>query len=210
MSEQTPTLLHIKASIFGAGGQSSQLSADFVADWQRYNPQGRVVVRDLVSPALPHFDGDYLQALSTDADQRTPEQAQRVALADELIDELKSAQVMVIGLPMYNFGVPSQLKAWIDYLSRAGSTFRYTANGPQGLAGDRPTVLFATRGGAYRDTPADSQTPFMQTVLNFWGITDIHTVYAENLAREQSQQPSLVQARAEGMSLQPIAAAKAA
>jgi len=202
MSKQSPTLLQINASIFGNGGQSSQLSADFVADWQQRNPAGRVVNRDLAEPALPHFDGEYLKALSTPADQRSAEQAQRVALADALIDELKSAQVLVIGLPMYNFGIPSQLKAWIDYVSRAGSTFHYTKNGPEGLAGDRLTVLFATRGGSYRDTPADSQTPYMQTVLNFLGITDIHTVYAENLARSEQREQSLVLAREEATALQ--------
>lgn len=211
MSEQNPTLLQINASIFGNSGQSSQLSADFVADWQRLNPNGRVVNRDLAAPALPHFDAEYVLALSTAADQRSAEQAERVALADALIEELKNAQVLVIGLPMYNFGIPSQLKVWIDYVSRAGSTFHYTNNGPEGLAGDRLTVLFATRGGAYKDTPADSQTPFMRTVLNFWGIRDVHTVYAENLARgERSQEQSLAQAHAQAARLQTDSVAQAA
>lgn len=193
MSTQGPLLLQINASILGPNSQSTALSEAFVAQWRQRNPGGRVKVRDLGAQPLPHFDADYLQALSTAAAERSPAQAARVAQADELIDELKAARVLVIGLPMYNFGVPSQLKAWIDYIARAGSTFRYTANGPQGLAGDRPTIIFATRGGQYRDTPGDSQTPYMQTFLNFIGIEDIEFVYAEGLARGEEQQAQSLQ-----------------
>ena len=194
MTTEYPTLLQINASLFAGQGQSSQLSNAFVQRWQQENPHGQVVVRDLGSDPLPHFDGEYLSALATPAEQRSATQAARVALADQLIAELKAAQVLVLGVPMYNFGVPSQLKAWIDYVARAGATFRYGANGPEGLAGDRPTLIFATRGGQYRDTSADSQTPYLRTFLNFIGIHDIEFVYAEGLARQDRQQASLQQA----------------
>ena len=114
MTTEYPTLLQINASLFAGQGQSSQLSNAFVQRWQQENPHGQVVVRDLGSDPLPHFDGEYLSALSTPAEQRSATQAARVALADQLIAELKAAQVLVLGVPMYNFGVPSQLKAWID------------------------------------------------------------------------------------------------
>lgn len=190
-----PLLLQITASILGENSQSTKLSNDFVARWRQQHPQGRVLVRDLGAQPLPHFDAEYLTALSTPADQRSADQAARVAQADGLIAELKSATVLVLAVPMYNFGVPSQLKAWIDYVARAGSTFRYTSNGPEGLAGDRPTVVFATRGGQYKDTAKDSQTPYLRTFLNFIGINDIEFVYAEGLAVAERQAQSLQQAQ---------------
>jgi FMN-dependent NADH-azoreductase len=109
-------------------------------------------------------------------------QAARVALDDALIAEIKAADVVVLGVPMYNFGVPSQLKNWIDAISRAGVTFRYTANGPEGLLQGKTVYVALTRGGKYRNTPADTMVPYLRTVLSFLGLTDVHFVYAEGLA----------------------------
>ena len=105
-----------------------------------------------------------------------------MALDDALIAEVQAADVVVLGVPMYNFGVPAQLKNWIDAIARAGVTFRYTANGPEGLLKGKKVYVALTRGGKYRDTPADTQVPYLKTVLGFLGMTDVQFVYAEGLA----------------------------
>ena len=133
---------------------------------------------------MPHpiLDEAALGALFTPADQRTPEQSARVALDDALIAEIQAADAIVLGVPMYNFGVPAPLKNWIDAISRAGVTFRYTEKGPEGLLKGKTVYVALTRGGKYRNTPADTQVPYLQTVFTFLGMTDVHFVYAEGLA----------------------------
>ena len=116
------------------------------------------------------------------AEQRTAEQAARVALDDALIAQVQAVDVIVLGVPMYNFGVPVQLKTWIDAIARAGVTFRYTANGPEGLLKDKKVYVALARGGLYRDTSADSQVPYLKSVLAFLGMTDVEFIYAEGLA----------------------------
>lgn len=139
-------------------------------------------MRDLAANPHPVLDEAALGALFTPPDQRTPEQAARVALDDALIAQTQSADVITLGVPMYNFGVPVQLKTWIDAIARAGVTFRYTENGPEGLIKGKKVYLALARGGIYRDTPNDSQVPYLKTVLGFLGMTDIECVYAEGLA----------------------------
>lgn len=192
------TLLQINTSLFAENGQSSKLAHDFVASWQARHPEGRVVVRDLATRPLPHLDATRFGAFITKPEERTEEQRAIVAESDALIEELKSADVIVLGLPLYNFGVPSQLKAWIDHVARAGVTFRYTANGPEGLVGGRKLYVFAARGGKYFGTPADTQTGFVRTFFNFIGITDIEFVYAEGLSLgEEPKQLALREAAAQ-------------
>ena len=176
------TLLQLNTSLYAEHGQSSKLARDFVASWQARHPDGRVVVRDLAKQPLPHLDAERFGAFLAKPEERTDEQRAVVAESDALIEELKAADVIVLGLPLYNFGVPSQLKAWIDHIARAGVTFRYTANGPEGLVGGRKLYVFAARGGQYQGTPADTQTGFIQTFFNFLGIRDIEFVYAEGLS----------------------------
>ncbi len=175
------TLLQINTSLFAESGQSSKLAQDFVQSWQQRHPEGRVIVRDLARQPLPHLDAARFQAFLTKPEERSPAQQAAVAESDALIDELKAANVIVLGLPLYNFGVPSQLKAWIDHVARAGVTFRYTASGPEGLLADRKLYVFAARGGNYLGTPADTQTGFIKTFFSFIGIRDIEFVYAEGL-----------------------------
>lgn len=177
------TLLQINTSLFSEQGQSSLLVGQFVKKWEKMNPGGRVIVRDLASMPVPHLTGERFQAFLTDASERSSEQAAYAAESDELIDELESADAIVLGLPMYNFGIPSTLKAWIDHVARAGKTFKYTENGPVGLLPDRPVHIFATRGGYYEGTPMDTQSAYMTHFLNFLGISDIEFVYAEGLAK---------------------------
>lgn len=174
-------LLQLKTSLFSNQGQSSQLSDAFVAAWSASRPGSQVVVRDLGADPVPHLDGAGFQAFLTKADERTVEQHAKVAYSDALIAELQSADVLVIGLPMYNLGVPSTLKAWIDHIARAGITFRYTANGPVGLLAGKKAYVFATRGGHYVGTAFDTQTEFVRNILGFIGIQDVEFVYAEGL-----------------------------
>jgi len=175
-------LLVIRSSIQGDAGNSSKLLADYVARWKAANAEGVVVVRDLVADPIPVLDGEIFGAFITPPESRSEAQKAIVSRSDALVAELRDADALAIGLPLYNFGVPAQFKNWIDQVARAGVTFRYTENGPVGLMPDRPTVIFASRGGLYAGTPADSQTPFVQTFLGFIGIKDVKFVYAEGLA----------------------------
>lgn len=173
-------ILQIKSSLFGDEGQSSRLASEFVAALLERNPGARLAVRDLVRNPVPHLDPARLAALGA----REPSAAQRAVLAesDALIEELRQADVLVLGLPMYNFGVPSQLKAWYDHVARAGVTFRYTEKGPQGLLTGKKATIFATRGGEYAASGNDWQAQFVRVILGFIGITDIEFVFAEGLA----------------------------
>ncbi|WP_374680023.1 FMN-dependent NADH-azoreductase [Hydrocarboniphaga effusa] len=192
-----PTLLQINTSLFAESGNSSALSERFVSEWRKRHPNGRVIVRDLSRNPVPHLDGARAAALFTPAEQRTPEQNAVVAESDALIAELKSADVIVLGLPMYNFGVPSQLKSYLDHVARAGVTFRYTANGPEGLIGDRKLYVMAARGGIYKDLPADTQTGFVRTFFNFIGIRDVEFVYAEGLNLDAASKTRALEAAGE-------------
>ena len=175
------TLLQINSSIFSNGGQSSQLANAFVATWHTNNPDAKVALRDLANQPLPHLDAQRVSAFFTPADARTPEQQVFVDESDVLINEIKQADVIVIGLPMYNFGIPSTLKAYFDQIARAGVTFRYTESGPEGLLSGKKAYVFAARGGLYAGTPLDSQTTYVRDFLNFLGITDVEFIYAEGL-----------------------------
>ncbi|WP_431067172.1 FMN-dependent NADH-azoreductase [Methylotuvimicrobium sp.] len=175
------TLLQINSSIFSNGGQSSQLANAFVAKWRVRNPETKVVVRDLANEPLPHLDAQRVSAYFAQPGARTPEQQSFVDESETLIDEIKQSDVIVIGLPMYNFGIPSTLKAYFDRIARAGLTFRYTENGPEGLLPGKKVYVFAARGGMYAGTALDSQTNYVRDFLNFLGITDIEFVYAEGL-----------------------------
>jgi FMN-dependent NADH-azoreductase len=175
-------ILQINSSQRRAASQSTRLATRLVERLRDVDPEATVFVRDLAADPHPVLDEAALGALFTPAAQRTIEQAQRVALDDALIDELKAADIVVLGVPMYNFGVPAQLKNWIDAISRAGVTFRYTANGPEGLVTGKKVYVALTRGGLYRNTPADTQVPYLKTVFGFLGMTDVHFVYAEGLA----------------------------
>lgn len=191
-----PTLLQLNTSIFSSGGQSSRLAGQFVTAWRERNPRAEVVVRDLAHDPVPHLDAARFQAFLADADARTPEQQAAIEYSDALIDELRRADVVVIGLPMYNFGVPSTLKAYFDHVARAGETFRYTETGPKGLLTGKKAYVFATRGGRYAGTPLDLETNYMRQFLGFVGIDDVDFVYAEGLALDPaSRNSALTEAR---------------
>lgn len=190
------TLLQINSSIFSSGGQSSQLSDQFVAAWHSHHPNAQVFLRDLAQAPLPHLDAQRVTAFFAKPETRTPEQRAFVAESDALIDEIKQAEILVIGLPMYNFGMPSTLKAYFDHIARAGVTFRYTSNGPEGLLTGKKAYVFAARGGLYAGTPLDSQTGYVRNFLGFLGIADVEFVYAEGLNMgEANKEAALAEAR---------------
>lgn len=166
----------------GTGSFSTRLANDLVQGLRDAEPAATLTVRDLTSTPHPALDEATLQALFTPAEQRTPGQAARVAQDDALIAEIQAADVIVLGVPMYNFGVPSQLKNWIDAIARARVTFRYTEKGPEGLLTGKTVYAVLTRGGMHRGQPSDTVVPYLQTTLGFLGMTDVHFVYAEGLA----------------------------
>jgi FMN-dependent NADH-azoreductase len=187
-------ILLITSSISGDKGHSNQLTQQFIAQL----PQGSFTLDtlDLNQAPVPHLEMSEIAAWMTPAEQRSDDQAALAALSDDIITRIKAADVIVLGVPMYNFGVPSQLKALLDRVARAGVTFSYTENGPVGLLEDKPVVIFATRGGVYQGTALDSQTPFLQTFFNFIGLKDVHFVYAEGLNMGvDAQQTALTAAR---------------
>jgi FMN-dependent NADH-azoreductase len=175
------TLLQLNSSLFSGNGQSSQLSDRFVAAWQDSNPDGKVVVRDLAKDPVPHLDAERFGAFLSKPEERSAQQQAVLDFSDALIDELRNADVIVLGLPLYNFGVPSQLKAYFDHIARAGVTFRYTETGPVGLLTGKKVYIMAARGGVYAGTPRDTQTGYVRDFLAFIGITDVEFVYAEGL-----------------------------
>ena len=174
-------ILIITASIFGQDGQSSRLVSQTLDQLRQTYGDIQATYRDLSAEPVPHLDAERFGAFLTNADDRGGSQQGVVDYSDLLISEVVDADVIVMGVPMYNFGVPSVLKAYFDHIARAGITFRYTANGPVGLLEDRPVYILAARGGLYAGTPNDSQTPFIRSFLGFIGLKDVHFVYAEGL-----------------------------
>jgi FMN-dependent NADH-azoreductase len=182
------TLLQINSSIYTGSGMSTQLANRFAEAILRRYPDARLLKRELALEAVPHLTAERFRSFQLKPEERTAAQREAVAYSDALIDELRQAEVIVLGLPMYNFGVPSQLKAYFDHVARAGETFRYTANGPEGLLKGKKAYVFAARGGLYAGTSLDTQTQYVRDFLRFLGIEDVAFVYAEGLALgEQSR-----------------------
>ena len=198
------TLLKINSSLYSNDGQSSQLATQFIDALREREPAARLVERDLAREPVPHLDAARFQAFLAKPEERTPEQQAVAAYSDALIDELRQADVLVLGLPMYNFGVSSQLKAWFDHVARAGVTFRYTETGPVGLLTGKKAYVFATRGGAYAGSGKDTQTAYVRQFLGFLGIAEVEFIYAEGLAMgPATREASLAQARAAIQNLAP-------
>lgn len=176
----TTRTLVITASILGENGQSKALAEHFIA--QAESRDGvEVTHRDLVASELPHLNLAELGSWQVAEEERSAEQRELAARSDALIEELKAHDVVVLAVPMYNFGIPSQLKAWFDRVMRAGVTFRYTENGPQGLVEGKRAVILAARGGQYAGTEMDTQTPHLKLMLGMIGIKEVDSVFAEGL-----------------------------
>ncbi|HJW55271.1 MAG TPA: NAD(P)H-dependent oxidoreductase [Burkholderiaceae bacterium] len=188
------TLLQINASLFSNNGQSSRLSEQFVGVWRAANPQGKVLVRDLAATPVPHLDAQRFGAFLAKPEERSAQQQSVVDFSDQLIDELRQADVIALGLPMYNFGVPSTLKAYFDHIARAGVTFKYTESGPVGLLNGKKAYVFAARGGVYTGTALDTQTGYVRDFLRFIGVSDVEFVYAEGLNMGEEKKRSALEA----------------
>ena len=193
------TLLQINASINDDNGQSSQLANQFVAAFRTRIPNAKIVLRNVAAAdPVPHLNAERFGAFITKAEERSAAQRAVVAYSDILINELKQADVIVLGLPMYNFGVPSQLKAYFDHIARVGVTFKYTEKGPAGQLTGKKVYVFAARGGLYAGTPMDTQTSYVRDFLRFLGMDDVEFVYAEGLAiSPESKEVGLAKAVAE-------------
>ncbi|WP_133651155.1 FMN-dependent NADH-azoreductase [Paraburkholderia flava] len=175
------TILQINSAARSQGAQSTLLVNELTEKLKLTHPDAHVVVRNLQAEPLPHLDDAVLGAFFTPADQRTPEQQALSARSEALIAELQAADIVVIGAPMYNFGISSQLKTYFDFIARAGITFRYGASGAEGLVTGKKVFVVSARGGKYQGTQNDSQTPYLKTFLGFLGMTDVTFIYAEGL-----------------------------
>ncbi len=180
-------LLHIDSSALGANSVSRQLTERIVAQWRAAHPDLVVEYLDLAQDAPTHLSLESLGFRSgPDAQGQTEVQRRENAISEKLVSQFVAADVVVVGAPMYNFSIPSQLKAWIDRVAQVGRTFKYTETGPQGLAGGKTVIVASTRGGVYSTNPAlaglDHQESYLKTVFGFFGITDVQFVRAEGVA----------------------------
>jgi FMN-dependent NADH-azoreductase len=181
------TLLHIDSSPLGGNSVSRQLTERIVAQWRATHPGTVVEYLDLAVDAPSHLSSDSLGfRAGPSAEGLTDIQRRENAISEKLVSQFLAADVIVVGAPMYNFSIPSQLKAWIDRIAQAGRTFTYTENGPKGLAGGKTVIVASTRGGIYSTNPAmaglDHQESYLKTVFGFVGIPDVQFVRAEGIA----------------------------
>lgn len=174
-------LLHIDTSARLTGSDSRRLSAQFVRQWVDNHPEYQVMERDLVSKPLPHLDDAMLAAMMSPPEQHTPEKTRIADRINLLIDEFLSADAVVLGVPMYNLGIPSTLKAYIDHIVMAGRTFAYTDKGAVGLVPDKPVFIITARGGMHSGASTDQQAPYLQTLFNFLGIKQVNFIHSEGL-----------------------------
>ncbi len=194
-------VLQLKSSIFDsatAQGVSSQLSGELIEGLRAVHADVHVTTRDFSTAPVPYLDAAWLQALFTPAADRTQEQSEKVAYSDSLIAELQAADVVVIGVPMYNFAIPAMLKSWTDHVARAGVTFKYTDKGAVGLLGGKKVYLVVSTGGRHAEGVTDFIRPYLRTFLGFIGLTDIDIIVADGLNMgEVARAEGLQQARAQ-------------
>ncbi|PXX46024.1 FMN-dependent NADH-azoreductase [Aquitalea magnusonii] len=195
-------LLHLDSSILGQNSVSRQLTAAVVDAVRQRHAAVEVSYRDLASQPIAHLSGEIIGANFTAEADWTANQRSESALSNALIEEFLAADVLVIGAPMYNFSIPSQLKSWIDRVAAAGRTFKYTENGPQGLAGGKKVVIVSSRGGVYSTEQGqlmDFQEDYLRTVLGFLGISDIAFVRAEAVNMGEDKRATAIHAAKEAI-----------
>lgn len=190
-------VLVIESSARQQGSVSRELTQQFIANWQAAHPADQVQVRDLAAEPVPHLDATLLGGWMTPNEQQNDAEKAALARSNQLTDELLAADVLVLAAPMYNFAIPSTLKAWLDHVLRAGVTFKYTETGPQGLLTGKRAFVLTARGGIYAGSALDHQEPYLRQVLAFIGIHDVQFIHAEglNLGAEFSEK-GLAQAKA--------------
>ncbi|WP_298187691.1 FMN-dependent NADH-azoreductase [uncultured Pseudomonas sp.] len=174
-------VLVIESSARQQGSVSRQLTEQFIASWQATHPADQIKVRDLAVEQVPHLDANLLGGWMTPAEQQSAAEQAALALSNRLTDELLDADVLVLAAPMYNFAIPSTLKAWLDHVLRAGVTFKYTDAGPQGLLSGKRAFVLTARGGIYAGSNQDHQEPYLRQALAFVGIHDVSFIHAEGL-----------------------------
>ena len=174
-------VLIIESSARQQDSFSRQLTRQFVSQWQAAHPADQVTVRDLALNPVPHLDANLLGGWMKPEAQRSADEHASLQRSNELTDELLAADVLVLAAPMYNFAIPSTLKAWLDHVLRAGVTFKYTETGPQGLLVGKKAYVLTARGGLYAGSTSDHQEPYLRQVLAFVGIHDVTFIHAEGM-----------------------------
>jgi FMN-dependent NADH-azoreductase len=192
-------ILVLRSSVSGAGSVSNALVDEALAALRAADPQAAVINRDLAATPVPHLGADAFAGVR--GAPANDEQVAARALSETLIAELLAADILLIGAPMYNFGLPTQLKSWFDYVLRPGVAFKYTETGPQGLLKDKRAIAIFARGGLYSEGPykaLDAQEPHLRALLAFMGITEISAIHAERLAMgDQARAAGLEKARSQ-------------
>ena len=190
-------LLQVDSSVLGTNSVSRQLTAEVVAEWRRVHPDTTVEQLDLAVDTPNHFDANAL-GIKVPVAEPTDAQKRENAVSEKLVSQFLAADVIVVGAPLYNFSVPSQLKAWIDRLAQVGRTFKYTEKGPTGLATGKTVIVVSTRGGIYSTSEAgqaaEHQESYLQVVFGFFGITDVRFVRAEGIAMGDAVKAKAVEA----------------
>jgi FMN-dependent NADH-azoreductase len=194
-------ILVVLSSPRGLKSYSHQFASHIVDDLKARHPGAKVVVRDVAKEPLPHVDGAFATGRVLPPEKRSAAEARALALSDALVAELGAADVVVLAVPMHNFGLPSSLKAWIDHVVRPGRTFSYSETGPEGLLKGKKAIVVVARGGVYSEGPAkqlDFQEPYLRAVLGFIGITNVHVVRVEGVAMgEEALENAMASARAQ-------------
>jgi FMN-dependent NADH-azoreductase len=190
-------LLQVDASVLGTNSVSRQLTADIVAEWRRVHPDTTVDYLDLAVDTPNHFDANALGIKVGLQAEPTEAQKRENAVSEKLVSQFLAADVIVVGAPLYNFSIPTQLKAWIDRLAQIGRTFKYTDKGPVGLAGGKTVIVASSRGGIYSTSEggqaAEHQESYLKVVFGFFGITDVRIVRAEGLAMGEAPKAAAIE-----------------
>ena len=194
----TQRILLVTTSLNGQQGQSIAL-ANHLSMRVAERDELSLTQRDLAADPIPHLELDEFASWRVEPEQRTAQQRELTQRSDQLIEELQAHDVLVLAVPMYNFGVPTQLKAWFDRIMRAGVTFRYTENGPEGLVKGKRAVLLFARGGQYAGTEMDNQTPHIKLMLSMIGIEDISVVFAEGLNLGEARRDAALKEACQGI-----------
>nr|WP_315473603.1 NAD(P)H-dependent oxidoreductase [uncultured Rhodoferax sp.] len=196
-------LLHIDSSILSANSVSRQLTKDTVAQWVSNHPDTTVDYLDLAVDTPSHLSADSLGFRAPAGADQTDVQKRENAISEALVTQFLAADVIVVGAPLYNFSIPTQLKSWIDRIAQVGRTFTYTETGPKGLAGGKTVIVASTRGGVYSTNDwgraAEHQESYLQTVFGFLGITDVRFVRAEGVAMGDAKKAEALQEAANGI-----------
>ena len=174
-------VLIIESSARQQDSFSRELTQQFISHWKTLHPADRLTTRDVAVNPVPHLDADLLGGWMKPEAQRNAAEQASLQRSNELTDELLAADVLVLAAPMYNFAIPSTLKAWLDHVLRAGLTFKYTDTGPQGLLAGKKAYVLTARGGIYAGSTADHQEPYLRQVLAFVGIHDVTFIHAEGM-----------------------------